>query len=267
MIKFQPGVSIRVAAFAMCLALIGLVAACAPSFGAAPSDTSAATAVSTTAPAAATTSPAAAPSTAASTPAAAPATASSATAAPVDTAQTVRLEFVSGDNTARYRVREQLASLSFPSDAVGTTKAVTGTIVANADGTFVSSVSKVQVDLSTLTSDQNQRDNFIKRSTLQTNTYRYAVFVPTAIQGLTLPPTSGPVSFKLIGDLTIRNVTKQVTWDVTGTINGNDATGTATTSFNFAYFNLTKPSVGVVLSVEDNITLEMDLHLRRVVTE
>ena len=141
---------------------------------------------------------------------------------------------------------------------------MTGTITASADGT-ISPDSKVQVNLSTLTSDESQRDGFIKRGTLQTGTYPYATFVPTAIQGLTLPPQSGPVSFKLTGNLTIKNVTKPVTWDVTGTINGNEATGTASTTFTFAYFNLQKPSVGVVLSVEDNIKLEMDIHLRRVV--
>jgi len=40
------------------------------------------------------------------------------------------LALVPGDNQATYRVREQLARLSFPSDAVGSTTNVTGTIVA-----------------------------------------------------------------------------------------------------------------------------------------
>jgi polyisoprenoid-binding protein YceI len=262
MIKSEPGVMIRALGFAAFMALNVFMSACAPTLGAAPSDTSAPgsapAAQPTSAPAAAASEPTA--TTAAS--ASAPATASSATPAGTDASQTVRLDFVAGDTVARYRVREQLARISFPSDAVGTTKAVTGTIVANTDGT-ISTGSKVQVDLSTLTSDESMRDRFIKGETLQTSTYRYAVFVPTAIEGLTLPPQNGPVSFKLTGNLTIKNVTKPVTWDVTGTISGNEATGSATTSFTFEYFNLQKPSVGVVLSVEDNIKLEMDIHLQR----
>ena len=188
----------------------------------------------------------------------------SATTASSSGLPTVTLELVPGDNTATYRVREQLARLSFPSDAIGSTKNFTGTIVARSDGTIVASDSKLQVDLSTLKSDEGQRENFIKQNTLQTNRYRYATFVPTAIEGLSLPPKDGPVSFKLIGDLTLRNVTKQVTWDVTGTVSGNEPTGTATTSFTWDYFNLSKPSVFTVLSVEDTVKLELSLHLRRV---
>jgi len=187
-----------------------------------------------------------------------------ATSAPTTTSglQTVRLEVVSADSEARYRVREQLARLSFPSDAIGATKSVTGTIVARSDGTIDTSKSMFQVDLSTLKSDEGQRDNFIRQNVLQTNRYRYATFVPTVIQGLSLPPKDGPVSFKLIGDLTIRNVTNQSTWDATGTGKGNYATGTATTSFTFDYFSLSKPNVFTVLSLEDTIKLELDLHLR-----
>lgn len=192
------------------------------------------------------------------------AAASTATAA-TGNAQTVRVELVSANSEARYRVREQLARLSFPNDAVGATKAITGVIVARTDGAISSAESKFQVDLNTLKSDETMRDNFIRRDTLQTNRYPYAIFVPTKIEGLTLPPpTAGDVSFKLIGDLTIRNVTKQVTWDVKGAVNNNEAKGTATTSFTFDYFNLQKPSVMSVLSVEDTIKLELDLHLRRV---
>jgi polyisoprenoid-binding protein YceI len=177
---------------------------------------------------------------------------------------TVILTVVSGDTEARFRVREQLARVNFPSDAVGSTKAVTGTIVAKTDGTIDTKVSRVQVDLSTLKTDDNQRDNFIKQNTLQTRTYPFASFVPTKIEGLPLPPKDGDVAFKLTGDMTIRNVTKPVTWDVKGTIKGNDATGQATTNFTFGYFNMERPSVFSVLSIEDNIRLELDLHIRRV---
>jgi polyisoprenoid-binding protein YceI len=176
----------------------------------------------------------------------------------------VRLVIVAEDSEARYRVREQLARLNFPSDAIGRTKSVTGTIEAKTDGTINTSASKVQVDLSTLKSDDGQRDNFIRQNTLQTSRYRYAVFVPTKIEGLTLPPKDGEVSFKLTGDMTIRNVTKPVSWDVKGTIKGNDATGTATTSFTFGYFDMERPSVFTVLSIEDNIKLELDIHIQRV---
>jgi polyisoprenoid-binding protein YceI len=169
-----------------------------------------------------------------------------------------------GQSTASYKVREQLASLSLPSDAIGKTTTVSGSVTINADGSIASSNSKFTVDLSTLVSDQSMRDGFIKRSTLNTSQYPNATFVPTQATGLPNPlPTSGQVSFKLTGDLTVKDVTKSVTWDVTGTINGAAATGTATTSFTFEYFNLTPPKVGMVLNVVDNIALEIDGAIQR----
>ena len=120
------------------------------------------------------------------------------------------------------------------------------------------------VDLSTLQTDQNMRDNFVRRNVLHTDQYPNAVFVPTQVTGLASPlPSSGPVNFQLTGNLTIQNVTKPVTWDVTGTIQGDQATGTATTSFTFEDFNITQPRVSVVLSVVDKINLQLDITLQR----
>jgi polyisoprenoid-binding protein YceI len=197
---------------------------------------------------------------------------SSPTLAPAATAETsggalsegqILLQFAPEGNEARYRVREQLANLDLPSDAVGVTSAVSGAIVINADGTIASDQSKVSVDLTGLKSDRSQRDRFLQNNTLETRQYPTAEFVPTGVTGLPSPlPTSGEVAFQLTGDLTVHGVTKPVTWEVTATAaNGTDLTGTATTSFTFAEFNLTQPRVQSVLSVDDLIKLELDFHL------
>ncbi len=177
---------------------------------------------------------------------------------------TVKLVMVPGKNEARYRVREQLANVSLPNDAIGATKEISGTIIGKLDGTIVSAQSKFRVDMRTLKSDRDQRDNFLRRNVLETDRFPFSEFVPLEAPGLPLKlPADGKVEFKLIGDLTIRDVTKRVTWDAKGTVVGDEATGTAATSFNFAYFNLTRPSVPVVLSIEDNIKLELDIVLKR----
>jgi polyisoprenoid-binding protein YceI len=165
---------------------------------------------------------------------------------------------------ARYRVREQLARLSFPSDAVGTTTSLSGQIVIRPDGTVVSEESKIVVDLTTLVSDENRRDNFIKNNTLQTNQFSTAEFFVTELRGLPSPlPASGEGSFQIIGDLTVRGVTRPATWDATARYDGTALTGTATTSFTFGDFGMTPPQVFVVLSVDDNIRLELDFRFVR----
>ena len=177
----------------------------------------------------------------------------------------VRLAAVPEKSEARYRVREQLANVSLPNDAIGRTNEITGAIVLKTDGSIVSPDSKFVVGLQTLQTDRSQRDNYVRRNLLQIDQYPTVVFVPTQATGLPSPlPQSGDVTFKLVGDLTIRNVTKQVTWDVTGKIQGNELAGQATTSFKFDYFGLTQPKVPVVLSIEDHIQLELDIDLQRV---
>ena len=68
--------------------------------------------------------------------------------------------------------------------------------------------------------------------------------------------------YGVTGDLTIRDVTKELIWDANGKIDGNEALGTAKTNFKFGYFNLNQPRVPRVLSIVDDIKLELDLYFR-----
>jgi polyisoprenoid-binding protein YceI len=116
----------------------------------------------------------------------------------------IRLVVDANTSHASYHAREKLAGNDLPSDAVGTTHGVSGAIVLNPDGTPNSDQSLVTVDLTSLMSDEDQRDNFIKRNTLQVDQFRTATFVPTQVVGLDTPlPTSGQQSFQLLGNLTV----------------------------------------------------------------
>ena len=177
-------------------------------------------------------------------------------------AEVVRYVVAPTGNEARYRVREQLAGFDLPKDAVGATKAVTGQIVVGADGKVVKDSSKFVVKLSEMKSDQTRRDNFLRRSTLETTKYPDAELVPVALEGLLLPIQPGSSqTFSVRGDLTVRGVTRPTTWQVTARAEGNDVVGTAVTAFTFKDFNLEQPRVPVVLSVADTIRLEYDFRL------
>jgi len=194
-----------------------------------------------------------------------------ATAAPTATATTSATSVTtvtSGTWTIRdtskatVRVREQLVGVNLPSDAVLVATGATGTFVLKDDGTF-SSDSKITFDLSTLASDQRDRDNFVKMDTLQTRQFPKAEFVPTKTTGLVLPmPASGEFTFKLTGQITIHGKTKDVTFDVVATRSGNDLTATATAAptWKFGDFGMSAPSVPFrVVSVVDEIRVVVDL--------
>jgi hypothetical protein len=178
---------------------------------------------------------------------------------PLDTAGYVRLEITSSGNEARYRAREQLLGVDFPNDAVGKTNAITGALVFDRDGNIVSDQSKIVVDVTGLKSDKERRDGYLQRRTLLTSQYPTVTLVPTAVRDLPWPlPASGDFSFDLIGNLTVKETTHSTVWHVTAVAKDGGFSGNANTSFTFADIGLEKPSVRVVLSVEDSLKLEYD---------
>jgi polyisoprenoid-binding protein YceI len=189
-------------------------------------------------------------------------TATAATSPTSVTSVTTGTWTISGTSKATVRVREQLVGVNLPSDAVLVATGATGTFVLKDDGTF-SPDSKITFDLTTLASDQRDRDNFVKMDTLQTRQFPKAEFVPTKTSGLTLPlPASGDFTFKLTGQITIHGKTKEVTFDVTAKRSGNELTATATAapSWKFGDFGMTAPSVPFrVVSVVDEIRVVVDL--------
>jgi polyisoprenoid-binding protein YceI len=164
-----------------------------------------------------------------------------------------------------YRVREQLVGVSFLNDAVGVSQGVKGGLSVRADGSVDPNASRLVLDLTTFTSDQDRRDNFIRRRVFEVEKFPEAVFVARRTEGSPLPNPSAKtpfpiVGFKLIGDMTMHGVTKEVSFDVIATYNPEGALveGKAVTAFPFSAFNLTKPALPFLLSVEDEIKLEVD---------
>ena len=187
----------------------------------------------------------------------------------------IRFEIAEGTR-AFYRVREQLVGISFLNDAVGVAEGISGTVVVKADGTVDARESRLVLDLATFSSDQTRRDNFIRTRVFEIAQARgcqpdcelhdtNATFVPLRASSSPLAPenvdTFFPiVGFELIGDLTLHGVTKEITWEILTTYNLDEGLveGKAQTSFTFSMFDLMKPVLPFLLTVEDEIRLEID---------
>lgn len=171
----------------------------------------------------------------------------------------VRLRLAPEGNEARYRVNEQLARMTLPSDAVGATTGIQGGIVLEADGRVVRDSSRIVIDLTTLKSDSDRRDNYVRRNTLETAQHPHATLVVRELRGLRLPlPATGQQTLQLVGDLTLHGVTRPTLWQVTARFDGRRVDGSARTALRFGDFRMEIPRVASVLSVQDSIRLEYD---------
>ncbi len=167
-------------------------------------------------------------------------------------------------NLARYRVRERLVGKELDNDAVGQTTNITGSVVISDAGAVVAEDSKITVDLTTLVSDSQRRDRYVRTRILSTDSFPSASLAVTSVTGLQTPlPTAGNLSFQLQGILSLRGVSRPTVWNVTAVAGGNSFTGRATTKFTFRDFKLNQPKVPVVLSVADSITLEYNFSIQR----
>lgn len=157
-----------------------------------------------------------------------------------------------------YAVDEVFLSENRPYRPVGKTNAIEGEFVVSTEGAPSGQVTRMRVDLRTLTTDSSRRDNAIRSRWLESDTYPYANFVST--NALNLPTSyadGASVTFDLVGDMTIRDVTKSVTWQVTGVRTGTTVTGKATTVINMSDFGVNPPNIANMLKVEDAVTLEV----------
>lgn len=160
---------------------------------------------------------------------------------------------------ARYLIREELANIELPFDAIGETSEVSGAFTFTADGEIVPESSRIVLNAESLRSDEENRDRYLRRNGIQTATYPEIVFVATSIDGLAWPlPGSGEVEFTIYGDLTVREVTRPVAWQAVATFDGASVMGTAKTNFTFGEFEMEVPDLFFIVSLEDNIRLELD---------
>jgi polyisoprenoid-binding protein YceI len=148
-----------------------------------------------------------------------------------------------------------------PKDVIGTTDQVAGEIVLDPNDLSTAQVGVIQVNARTLVTDDDRRNQAIRNRILNTDNYEFITFTPTEISGLEGAATVGQeFTFQIAGDLTIRDVTQPVVFDVTAQLVSEDQlVGHAVAKIQRGDFNLVIPSVPFVANVGEEITLEINL--------
>lgn len=153
------------------------------------------------------------------------------------------------------------SQLNIPSglvDTIGTTQVMEGEFVLDLSQENPITSSSFQVDISTLSSGQNMRDNRIKRDWLESGTYPLATFVATAVENFPANYVEGTeATFLLLGDLTIRDITIPATFEVTATLADGTITGTAVAPLTMTDFGFEPPAMLGLFTVADDFRVEI----------
>jgi polyisoprenoid-binding protein YceI len=155
-----------------------------------------------------------------------------------------------------YRVVEELVGIG-ANTAVGRTSALSGDL--SYDGRAITDL-EVKADMRQLKSDDNRRDNFLRRQSLESDRYPDATFVLAEPIAVAAQPAEGAsMSATARGDLTLHGVTKRIEIPVEGRLTGGKLVVVGSTRIPFADYSISPPRAQSVISVEDVGVLEVSL--------
>jgi polyisoprenoid-binding protein YceI len=154
---------------------------------------------------------------------------------------------------------DKLGIAAGAADVVGSTQAIEGQLQLNLDDLGAAlGENTFTVQMNTLTTDQDRRDTWIREDGPRFNDFPVASFVATAIEGAPSSYADGQeVSFQLVGDLTVRDVTRPVTFDVDARLEGDTLSGNATTRLKMSDFGIDPPNFANTLTVADDFGIEV----------
>lgn len=180
--------------------------------------------------------------------------------------ESVVYEVVEEESEARFNIEEVLRGE--PNTVVGTTSGIDGSVAVEFRSDEIE-IGEFVINVRTIETDDEVRDRTIRTLILESNKdeFEFSTFEPTQLTGLPGPVAVGDrLSFQVTGDLTIRDVTSPVTFDMTLNIRSEEEiTGSASTTILWEDFEITIPYVGgnsIVASVEDQVDLEMEFVAR-----
>lgn len=163
---------------------------------------------------------------------------------------------VATDSFVGYRVREKLAFLPAPADAVGRTSTVEGTMTIS--GTTVEE-GTITADLRDLESDESRRDQTIRTTGLESDTFPEAIFeLNSPIELDTKPKPGSVVKTTVEGTLTIHGQTNDVEIPIEARLSTSGIEVAGSLEILFADYGISPPSVGPA-TVEDHGTMEFQV--------
>lgn len=164
---------------------------------------------------------------------------------------------VPGESQLQYEVGETFLNQNNRFNlAVGITTQITGDVQLDPAAPQNAVIGEISADISQFRSDSPRRDNTIRDRFLESSRFPIVTFKPAQIEGLPAVYQPGDeIAFKVSGDLTIRQVTKPVTFDVKAKLDGDTLSGQATTTILMSDFGFGPISMAGILNTEDAVKI------------
>ena len=161
---------------------------------------------------------------------------------------------------AGYRVKEELAGTG-ANTAVGRTQNVSGSMTI--DGTAITAM-QVMVDMTTLQSDDNRRDERLRTDGLQSDEFPTATFTLTQpIEVGSVPKERQTIQAVAVGDLTLHGVTRSVRVSIQAQRNGDEIEAIGSVDVALTDYGIQAPTGFLVLSIANTGTIELHLLFQR----
>jgi polyisoprenoid-binding protein YceI len=176
--------------------------------------------------------------------------------------ETLTLELVPEETEARFVIGEILRGQD--NTVVGSTRQVRGEIRIDPGQPHQSTMGTFRIDAGSLATDNGMRDRAIATFIPQSSTYPTITFEATSISDIPEDAALGQaLALQIQGNLTIRDITQEVTFDATVTpVSEARLVGSPSATILGQDFELSIPSVPSVASVDEEVILEINLVAR-----
>ena len=165
--------------------------------------------------------------------------------------QVENVVFVIGEGSeATFTVNEKLARLELPNDAVMRTGNLSGNVYLDGQ------TSVIEINLHSLTSDQSRRDGYVRDRMFPNNPV--ATFTVPDLGPLPEPIAVGEsITRQVEGQLSIRGITKPVTFEVEARLDPEALFILGRTSFTWDELEIPPPNIPGRIQVKDEVSVEV----------
>ena len=165
--------------------------------------------------------------------------------------QVENVVFVVGEGSeATFTVNEKLNWLDLPNDAVMRTSTLSGKVYLDGQN------SVVDIDLHSMTSDNDRRDNYVRRRMFPD--HRVATFTVANLGELPNPFTVGEVITREVpGQLTIAGITKPITFEVEARLDPEQLFILGRATFTWEELEIPPPNIPGRIQVKDEVRVEV----------